>query len=186
MITIAISEIDREFVDSYAIKQTIGGLSNLDPKDLGKSSREDFQKTGIYGELAHYSHRYGDYGRLKELLDYKFKTLRPKNIGDNGFDDLLEFKGKKRFIDIKTSHCEHESRIPSLNLVIPIRELHNRMIYVAAFAVGKDRRNVEKVILAGWCFTEDIKERWRYDDRKFCVSVGKLRPMKELELYYAG
>jgi hypothetical protein len=180
---VSITEEHKKFVDIYADKQTIGGLSNLDKKDLEKFSRNDYQKTGIFGELAWYIHRYGSYDKLKALLDYKFENLRPKNIGDNGFDDSITYKGKTRLIDIKSSFIENENKINYLNLVIPDRELHRNMIYICAFTLGKDRRNVDKVILAGWCYSEDIKDRWNYDNKKWAVPFKKLRPMKELEQF---
>ena len=184
MKTIVITEEHRKFIDIYADKQTIGGYSNLDKKDLQKFSRNDYQKTGIFGELAWYIHRYESYDKLKNLLDFKFETLRPKNIGDNGFDDSITYNDQVRFIDIKSSFVENENKIQYLNLVVPMREFHRNMIYIAAFTIGKDRRNIDKVILSGWCFNEDIKDRWKYDDKKFCVSVKNLKPIEGLNRYF--
>ena len=52
-----------------------------------------------------------------------------------------------------------------------------------AFAVGKDRSNVDNVILAGWEINECINKRWKYDETKWCVPVKDLRPMEDLNEY---
>jgi hypothetical protein len=184
MENIVITPEHRQFVSQYAAKFDIGGFSNLPASDLNKASRLDFQYTGIYGELAFYLYRYGSYDKLHKLLQHKFETLRPIKKGDGGFDDCVSHNGLTRFIDIKTTHISDETQIPRLNLVIPEREYHPKMIYICAFALGidkQDRQNVNKVILAGWCATENISQRWRIDPNKYAVSVNDLRPLTSLK-----
>jgi hypothetical protein len=183
MIEISITEEHKKFIDIYAEKQTIGGFSNLASKDLSKASRNDYQKTGVAGEISWFLFRENKIDRLKEILDFKFKILRPQNKGDNGFDDQITSNGKTRYVDIKTSYTEDEERIKYLNLVIPEREFHQNMIYVCAFTIGESRININKVILAGWAITEDVHKKWKYDAAKWCVPVSDLRDMKELEIY---
>lgn len=183
MIDVTIQEEHLKFVETRAPSLDIGGFSNLKTKDLTKASRLDYQYTGLYGELAWYIHRHGNYDKFKEVLDYKFISCRKNNIGDSGFDDSITHNSKTRLIDIKSTHIEDEGRIKFLNLIIPPREYHNNMIYVCAFTIGKNRRQIDKVILAGWEINECITEKWKYDDSKFCVPVPKLRPMKELDVY---
>ena len=183
MITIPITNEDRDIIDRYGKMQTIGGYSNLAKSDLNKASRYDFQKTGVAGEMAWYIHRFGNYNKLQSVLDEKFIILRPQNKGDGGFDDFITHNNKTRLIDIKTSHVENISKIQYLNLVIPQREMHDNMIYICAFAVGKDRSNVDNVILAVWEINECINKRWKYDETKWCVPVKDLRPMEDLNEY---
>lgn len=183
MITIEITEEDLEFVNIYAEKQNIGGISRLSSNDLNKSSRLNFQKTGLFCEIAWYKYRYDSIDKLKLLLDEKFETLRPQRKGDGGQDDTITSNGSIRNVDVKGSHCEDENRIQYLNLIIPEREYHTKQIYVCAFTIGKARDNVEKVILAGWCASEDIKNRWGIDNAKFAVKTKDLRDMKEIEQY---
>src|SRR5271170_1819614 len=154
MINIALNEEHLKFIEGRAPSLDIGGFSNLKKKDLSKASRLDYQYTGLYGELAWYIHRNGDYNKFKTILDYKFDMCRKNNVGDSGFDDSITHNNKTRFVDIKSTHIEDEKRIPYLNLVIPPREFHKNMIYVCAFTVGKDRRKVDKVVLTGWCIDE--------------------------------
>lgn len=181
MHTILISKEHREFVESQAPRLDIGGFSNLASNDLSKASRLDYQYTGLYGELAWYLYRYNSFNKLKDLLDFKFENCRKNNIGDSGFDDSITFNNKTRFIDVKTSHVSAVDKIKHLNLVIPKREYHDNMIYIGAFSVGKDRRNVDEVVIAGWCFNEEVKEKWKYDSNKFCVNVSKLHNLKSLD-----
>lgn len=183
MISVEIGKKYSDFIERYAEFQTIGGYSNLDKSDLKKASRNDFQRTGVVGEVAFYLHRYGSIDKLKELLDLKFETLRPTKKGDGGFDDSITFNNKTRLVDIKTSHVEHQDKIKFLNLVIPQKEFHPNMIYVCAFSIGPSRKEVNSVILAGWEINECINKRWKYDDSKWCVPVSDLRPMEELEKY---
>jgi hypothetical protein len=183
-VEITITPEHRAFVEKWSPIQTLGGMSNLDPSDLGKSSRLGFQHTGIYGELAWQLFRRGNIDTLQKLLDHKSATLGLGKRGDNGYDDEITHNGKTRLVDIKTSHITDEAQIPKLNLVIPEREYHTDMIYVAAFTIGsskEDRLNIDKVILAGWCINENVKERWRYDDKKFAVRVPILKPLTSLK-----
>lgn len=181
METIKITQEHRDFVTKYAPGQDIGGFSNLASKDLGKASRLDFQYTGIYGELAWYLYRYGNYDKLKNLLEYKFAILRPTKKGDNGFDDEITHNGMTRFIDIKSSHVKDINKITNLNLVIPEREYHEKMIYVCAFTIGPNRERVEEVILAGWCANEQVTKKWFYDPSKYCVPISDLRKLLALK-----
>ena len=183
MITIDVNEEHIKFINKYAEYQTIGGFSNLSKSDLSKASRLNFQKTGVAGELAFYLYRYNSYKKLESILDSKFKNLRPAGKGDGGFDDSLTFNNKTRLIDIKSSHVEDEKKIQYLNLIIPEREFHTNLIYVAAFVVGPNRENPKKVILVGWAINEDVHKRWKYDPNKYCVPVSDLRDMRELEQY---
>lgn len=184
MEVIKINQEHRDFVTKYAPGQDIGGFSNLSSADLKKSSRLGFQYTGIYGELAWYIYRYGSYDKLHKLLEYKFETLRPTKQGDGGFDDQITHNGLTRLIDIKTTHIVDEDQVPKLNLVIPEREYHTNMIYVCAFTLGEDkndRKNIEKVILAGWCANENVTNRWRIDPNKYAVNVNDLRNLDVLK-----
>ncbi len=182
-----IIDINKEhisFVESQAPRLDIGGFSNLATNDLSKASRLEYQYTGLYGELAWYLYRYKDHKKLKELLDYKYENCRKNGIGDSGFDDSISSNDKTRFVDIKTSHVKSIEKIPYLNLVIPQREYHENMIYVCAFSIGENRKEVNKVAIAGWCINEDIKERWKYDTNKYCVKVNDLRPLIKIEKYF--
>jgi hypothetical protein len=170
-----------QFIEKYAPQQDIGGFSNLATADLSKATRLDYQLTGIAGELAWYLYRYHSLEKLGKLLDFKFETLRPTRKGDDGYDDKITHNSKTRLVDIKTSHVVDEKKIPRLNLVIPEREFHKDMIYVCAFSVGKTRREIEKVILAGWCANEHVTKRWAYDPNKYCVPVEDLRNLDILK-----
>lgn len=183
MINISLNEEHLKFIEGRAPSLDIGGFSNLKKKDLSKASRLDYQYTGLYGELAWYIHRNGDYNKFKNVLDYKFDACRKNNVGDSGFDDSITSNEKTRLVDIKSTHIEDRKRIQFLNLVIPPREFHDNMIYVCAFTIGKDRRKVDEVILAGWCINEDVHKKWKYDNTKYCVPVADLRDMRELEVY---
>jgi hypothetical protein len=183
MIEVALNDNNRSFIKKYANYQNIGGFSNLAKTDLSKASRLDFQMTGVAGEAGWFLYRYNNLDKLTSILDYKFNTLRPIGKGDNGFDDSITHNNKTRYVDIKSSHIENKERIKFLNLVIPQREFHDNMIYVCAFTIGKDRRNVNSVILAGWAITEDVHKKWAYDNSKYCVPVGDLRDIKELDEY---
>lgn len=180
---IPVSEKMSEFVAEQAPRFDLGGYSNLKKADLNKSSRLGFQFTGLFGETAWYMYRHGSFKRLKELLDFKFNHYTNTGKGDDGQDDTLIYNGKQRLVDIKSTHITDISQIRSLNLVIPPRELHSNMIYVAAYTVGPEKTNrekVDKVVLAGWCLNEDVKERWGYDPAKFAVKVRDLNPMDTL------
>ena len=183
MIEITITTEHLDFIKNHAPDLDIGGFSNLAKEDLSKASRLDYQYTGLAGEIAWYIHRYGAHDKLKSLLDYKFNVCRKNNIGDNGFDDSITYNNKTRLVDIKTTHVFDKGKIRYLNLIVPQREYHENMIYVGAFSIGKTRREFDKVILAGWCFNEEITKKWQYDPNKFCVPVNDLKPMKELGQY---
>jgi hypothetical protein len=184
MEVIEINQEHKDFVAKYAPGQDIGGFSNLSVTDLKKSSRLGFQYTGIYGELAWYLYRYGNYEKLRRLLEHKFETLRPAHQGDGGFDDQITHNGFTRLIDIKTTHIVDEEQIFKLNLVIPEREYHINMIYICAFTIGEnksDRLNVDRVILAGWCANEGVVNRWHIDPNKYAVTVNHLRNLSALK-----
>jgi hypothetical protein len=181
MIEINIESEKFDTIKKYAELQTIGGFSNLANNDLQKASRYDFQITGLSGEIAWYLYRYGSVDKLINLLDYKYQTLRPKNKGDDGHDDIITHNGTSRKVDVKTSHVMDENKISYLNLVIPEREYHTNMIYIAAFAVGVSRDQVKKVILAGWAANEHIQKRWKYDPKKYCVPVSELKKLEVLK-----
>ena len=183
MKTVLIDQKYRQFIEEYAQFQTKGGFSNLKSKDLNKASRYDYQLGGVSCEVGWFLYRYGSIDPLKKNLDFKREHFDKTGKGDGGFDDSITANGKTRLIDIKSSHCESEDRIPFLNLVIPPREMHKNMIYVAAFSIGKDRKNIDKVVLQGWCINEDVHKKWPYDNIKWCVPVKELRPMEELEKY---
>ena len=186
MITIKADKQYDEVINKYANHFTLGGFSNLNKSDLGKASRNSFQKTGLYGEVYWSIYRYGSIDKLVALLDKKVEVLVPlfgtsASRGDGGEDDSITSNGRTRLVDIKTSHCENKERIQYLNLVIPERELHKNMVYVAAFTIGKTREAVDEVVLAGWCVSEDITKRWGVDPKKWCVPTKDLRDMSELE-----
>lgn len=183
MISVGLNEDHFKLIESRAPSLDIGGFSNLKKKDLSKASRLDYQYTGLYGELAWYLYRYGNYEKFKNILDYKFDVCRKNNIGDSGFDDSITHNNKTRYLDIKSTHVEDEGRIKFLNLVIPPREFHENMIYVCAFTVGRDRKHVDKVVLSGWCINEDVHKKWTYDSTKYCVPIKDLRDITELEEY---
>jgi len=180
MLTVKVNEQISSFVKFQAPRFDIGGMSNLGQNDLNKASRLDFQYTGLYGESAWYQQRYGSLTKLSSLLDYKYETFTNTGKGDEGEDDSLIINGEARKVDIKTSHVIDPDRIRSLNLIVPMRELHKDMIYISAFTVGPERTNVEKVLFAGWVFNEDIKDRFHYDESKFAVKVKDLRPISTL------
>lgn len=183
MITVDVKDKYNDFIEEYSKKLDLGGFSNLSAGDLGKASRENFQKTGLYGEAAHFQYRYGGIEKLRSNLDKKLEHYYKSGLGDAGKDDEITFNNKTRYIDVKTSHITDKGKIQYLNLVVPQREMHENMIYIAAFAYGKDRSNVEEVILAGWVINEDITERWFVDKVKWAVKVRDLRGMEELEKY---
>jgi hypothetical protein len=183
MIVIDVKNKYNEFIEKYSKKLDLGGFSNLAKSDLNKASRESFQKTGLFGELAHFIYRYGSIEKLESNLDKKLEHYYKSGKGDAGKDDEITFNNKTRYIDVKTSHITDKAKIQYLNLIVPQREMHENMIYICAFAFGKDRENVEEVILSGWCINEDIVERWKYDQSKWCMPVRKLRDMGELEKY---
>lgn len=180
---IEITQDHQDFVAIHSPDLDIGGFSNLNNDDLSKASRLDYQYTGLYGELAWYMYRYNSTNKLKDLLNIKLNTCKKAGIGDNGYDDSITSNNKTRLVDIKTSHITDINKINNLNLIIPPRELHTNMIYICAFSIGKNRRNVNKVILSGWCINEDIKDKWKYDTNKFCVPVLKLRDMTTIDQY---
>jgi hypothetical protein len=183
MIKINVKNKYADFLSEYSKKLDLGGFSNLASDDLSKASRHDFQTTGLIGEAAFFEYRYGSINKLKSNLDQKLEHYYRTGKGDNGFDDSITYKEKTRFVDVKTSHTENEEKIQYLNLVVPQREMHKNMIYVAAFTIGKSRTDIDDVILAGFSFNEDITKRWKYDDTKWCVPVKDLRDMKKLEIY---
>lgn len=183
-VLIKITQEHKEFVEKYAPGQDIGGFSNLSSDDLKKSSRLGFQYTGIYGELAWYIYRYGSYDKLGELLEFKINNLRPTKQGDGGFDDQVTYKNLTRLIDIKSTHVSDKFWIPKLNLVIPEREFHEKMIYIGAFTIGKDsndRLNIDEVLLAGWCANEHVSARWTKDPKKYAVRVPDLKNLDLLK-----
>jgi len=184
MIEVKVEQFHRNFIEQNAHRQNLGGFSNLASNDLGKSSRLGFQYTGLYGELAWQIFRRGNIDFLRKLLDHKSATLGLGKKGDNGYDDEITHNGHTRFIDVKTSHITDETQIPRLNLVVPEREYHQKMIYVAAFTIGKsstDRLDVGKVVLAGWIPNEKVVDRWPYDAKKYAVKVPDLRSLSALQ-----
>lgn len=183
MISIAINKEYYKFMDEYSSKLDLGGFSNLSKSDLNKSTRKQYQITGIVGEMAFYLWRYNSIDKLKSNMDKKIAYYEISGLGDGGHDDAITYKDKTRFVDIKTSHVTTKDKIQYLNLVIPKREMHHNMIYVAAFSVGPDRSDVSDVILSGWVFNEEIHKKWKYDESKFCVPVSDLKPMEDLKLY---
>jgi len=181
MIIIEITDEQRELVKKYAIKQTIGGLSNLPPSDLAKASREHFQYTGLFGEASWHIFRFGHLNNLINTLDYKNKELASSRRGDGGWDDEITFRNITRQVDIKTSHSTTDY-IDNLNLIVPKREYHQNTIYVLAFTIGKSRIEPDKVILAGWVPNESVIKVWRKDDpTKLCVPVSELRNINSLK-----
>jgi hypothetical protein len=183
VIEIKIDKKYNSFIEEYSKKLDLGGFSNLNKKDLGKASREAYQITGLWGEISWNLYRYGSIKLMQSRLNNKLEYYKKSGKGDNGCDDIIEYNCKKRFVDIKTSHCQNEERIKHLNLIIPERELHRdqKMIFIAAFTIGADRSTIDKVILAGWVYGEDVKSRWSIDERKWAVEVKNLSDMKELE-----
>lgn len=181
MITIEFKPEYKNIVDEYAPKQTIGGLTNLSSYDIAKASRQDFQYTGIYGEIAWHLFRYNNLDKLISTLDSKYKELRPLRKGDDGIDDLLSFRNSTRKVDIKSTHSVSDN-IEHLNLIVPKREYHENMIYVAAFIIGPNRQNPTHAILAGWANNEKITKVWRPDEpTKLCVPVAELRNISSLK-----
>ena len=71
MISIALNQEHIKFIEGRAPSLDIGGFSNLKKNDLSKASRLDYQYTGLYGELAWYMYRYGNYEKFKNILDFK-------------------------------------------------------------------------------------------------------------------
>lgn len=181
MEVIKITDDHKKFVGEYAIKQTIGGRTNLQTNDLAKASREHFQYTGLYGELAWHLFRYGNLDKLKSTLDYKYDYCRTNKVGDGGYDDHLTVGEVTRIIDVKSSH-RPVNDIERLNLIIPKNEYHENTIYVAAFSIGPSRVDVNEVILAGWANNERVTKIWRQDEPdKRCVPVTELRNLSALK-----
>lgn len=184
MIKIDIPNEYRSLIAKYANEFNLGGYSNLNKDDLAKSSRLGYQYTGLAAELAFVLFRGRSIEDFEQMLQYKVDVLKPQRLGDNGYDDHITFNGFTRQVDVKGTHILSEDKIPYLNLIIPEREYHNNMIYVAAFPCGKTREDVSHVFLAGWEITEKIVERWYLDDRKFCVPVPKLRDIERLKKFF--
>lgn len=183
MIIILPKQEHHALIANHAPNLDIGGFTNLAQKDISKASRLDFQYTGLYGELAWYLYRFGNAEKFKNVLDHKFNTCRKNNVGDAGFDDSITFNNKTRFVDVKSTHIDNQKRIASLNLVIPPREMHDDMIYVCAFTIGKSRRDVDSIVICGWEINECIHKKWKYDPNKYCVPTNELRPIKDIEQY---
>lgn len=183
MIEIKIDDKYKSFLDEYSTKLDIGGRSNLSNSDLAKASRKEYNYTGLYGELIYRLFMYGTADDLPSIIDKKIEHYNATGLGDNGKDDEITYKNYTRIVDIKSSHTENENRIKNLNLIIPSNEYHpnQKMIFVAAFTVGKKRMEVEKAILAGFSYTEDIFRKWKFDKSKFCVEVKELRDMMRLK-----
>lgn len=178
--TIEVTDEQRELVSKYAIKQTIGGLSNLAKSDLAKATREQYQYTGLFGESAWHLFRYGNLDKLIKTLDYKNAELAPQRKGDGGWDDEITFRGITRQVDIKTSHSVSDY-VDNLNLIVPKREYHKNTIYVVAFTIGKSRTNPDKTILVGWAPNEAVTKVWRESEPdKLCVPVTELRNLLSL------
>jgi hypothetical protein len=177
----------KAFVAEMAPRDDLGGFSNLKKSDLAKASRLDFQYTGLFGEVAWYVWHYGDtketYDKLRTLKDRKYDTYVKTGKGDDGEDDTLTLgDGTALLVDVKTTHTNSLAKIPSLNLVIPPRELHDRAFYVAAFTVADEnqRRTPKLVALAGWVRTNDVSKRWTIDPNKWAVKVTALFPFTKL------
>jgi hypothetical protein len=183
MKAISIEKEHYPFIQKFAEHFTLNGFSNLKKTDLSKASRYQYNVTGVIGELGFWLYRYGTADKLWELMQRKVDVLKPLMLGDNGYDGEITSNGKTRTVDVKSSHVTDKGKIKYLNLIVPEREFHKNMIYVAAFTVGETREKVSEVVLAGWCVNEDIAQRWKYDDAKWAVSVRDLRPMEELEKY---
>lgn len=181
MIEIPNTDEYRKIVEEYSIKQTIGGLTNLSNHDISKASRQDFQYTGIYGEIAWHVFRYNNLNKLIDTLDMKYKELRPLRKGDDGIDDILTFRNLSRKVDVKATHRPSDD-IYRLNLIVPKREYHENTIYVAAYTIGPNRQNPNNIILAGWANNERVTKIWRQDEPdKKCVPVSELRDMNLLK-----
>jgi hypothetical protein len=183
MIKINVKNKFSDFLEEYSKKLDLGGFSNLAADDLGKASRREYQETGLWGEIAVSMYRYGNIDQMKINLDKKLEFYYKTGKGDSGKDDVVIYNNKTRFLDVKASHTSSEEKINYLNLVVPQREYHQNMIYVAAFTLGKSRTEIDDVVLAGFCFNEDIHKRWKYDESKMCVPVNELRKMEELNIY---
>lgn len=182
MIIIPVDSIINDLVKEYAPKFDLGGRSNLSALDLAKASREDYQYTGLFGELAWYRHRYGEPGiqKWKEWADFKLN----RGTGDNGEDDNITFRGTARLLDVKTSWAASIERVKQLCCVVAPKELHDNMVYVQAFAIGSERQKINDVVLAGWCLNEDLKEPWYFDKSKFAVRFERLTPPENLTKYF--
>lgn len=181
MVKIKITQDIKDFVAKFAEKQNIGGFSNLKKFDLNKASRLDFQYTGLYGEAAWYLWRHGSIDKLETLLLEKETEFKNTKKGDNGLDAIINFNGVDKQVDIKSSYVDKEEKINTLNLVVPEREYHDDQIYVGAFTIGKSRKDIDEVVLKGWCLTEDIKDRWHYDRSKYAVKSKDLKDMDLLK-----
>lgn len=185
MIEIKIDKKYNSFIEEYSKKLTLNGFSNLSKNDLAKNSRTDYQKTGLFGEAAFFIYRYGNIDKLKINLDNKLEHYFKSGEGDAGKDDQINYNGKIRYIDVKSSHCQDEERIKYLNLIIPEREIHRdqKMIFIAAFTIGEERSNIDRVVLAGWVYGEDVLDRWSIDKSKWAVKVRNLTDMNELNKF---
>lgn len=181
MITVQIDPKYLPLVENYAAKLDLGGRSNLSSSDLGKATRNEFQYTGLFGEIAYRQWLYGHADDLFPLLNDKLAHYEKTSQGDNGRDDEITYNGFTRFVDVKSSHTNDIRRIKNLNLIVPENEFHEKQIYIAAFTLGSSRIKIDQVILAGFCYSEDLWRKWPIDRSKFCVPVTELRDMERLK-----
>lgn len=187
---IQVTDHMKKFVASMAPRDDLGGYSNLNKNDLGKASRLDFQYTGLFGEIAWWTWKYGDvpetYERLRKLKDRKYDTYVKTGKGDDGEDDTFTLvDGTTLLVDVKTTHTTSLDKVQTLNLVIPPRELHAQSVYVAAFTIASSsqRQSPEAVAFPGWVRTCDVSKRWTIDPKKWAVRVPDLFPFKKLNQF---
>jgi len=184
VLTINIPAKYNEFIEEYSKKLTLNGFSNMSSEKLAEYSRTDLQCTGLQGEVAYAIYSQGTADHLAKLIDAKYEEYLITKKGDGGIDAQLVMDGKLINIDIKTSHITDEKKIRSLNLIVSENEFHPSQIYVAAFAISPERAKANKVILAGWAWSEQVaKKRWKFDKEKYCVPVRSLQDMMKLERY---
>ena len=182
MITVQIDPKYLPLVENYAAKLDLGGRSNLSSSD--SSARQLVMSSNIRVSLVK-SPIVSGYMDTPMIFFhssmYKLAHYEKTGQGDNGRDDEITYNGFTRFVDVKSSHTNDIRRIKNLNLIVPENEFHEKQIYIAAFTLGSSRIKIDQVILAGFCYSEDLWRKWPIDRSKFCVPVTELRDMERLK-----
>lgn len=183
MINIAINENHRKLADIFAPQLNKGGHSNVPKKFSKSSSRLEQQYIGLYGEMAWFLYRDGDLDRFKNIMEAKIEIGK----GDNGIDDTITKNNYTRKVDIKATYSisldDFNDRIKNenINLLVPEREYRKDTIYVSACSIGKDKRNIENVIIYGWTINEKLNNKWKYSKDIYCVKPNDLFGAEKLK-----
>ena len=87
---------------------------------------------------------YGRWGAFNKLRAETSLALRGILESLESDDRQLDSESRKLRDFYRTAM--DEEKIEKLNLVVPIREYHQNMIYVGAFTVGPTRKEVKKLV----------------------------------------